>query len=68
MASIMEVVFFHLLSEPLQIMLIFCGTSGHVVCLFTITSAMVIYVSKLPLGACSIRACSISKFGKWIGC
>ena len=29
--------------------------------LFTIASAMVIYVSKLPLGACSIPACSISK-------
>ena len=36
--------------------------------LFTIASAMVIYVSKLPLGACSIRACSISKLRKWIGC
>ena len=29
-----------------------------------IASAMVIYVSKLPLGACSIRACSISKLRK----
>ena len=27
---------------------------------FTSASALVIYVSKLPLGACSIRACSIS--------
>ena len=29
-------------------------------------SALVIYVRKLPLGACSIRACSISKLRKWI--
>ena len=29
--------------------------------LFTSALALVIYVSKLPLGACSIRACSISK-------
>ena len=36
--------------------------------LFTIASAMVIYVRKLPLGACSIQACSISKLWKWIGC
>ena len=27
---------------------------------FTSASAMVIYVGKLPLGACSIRACSFS--------
>ena len=32
--------------------------------LFTSASALVIYVSKLPLGACSIRACSISKLRK----
>ena len=36
--------------------------------LFTSASALVIYVSKLPLGACSIRACSISKLRKWIRC
>ena len=30
--------------------------------------ALVIYVSKLPLGACSIRVCSISKLRKWIRC
>ena len=35
---------------------------------FTSASALVIYVSKLPLGACSIRACSISKLRKWIDC
>ena len=35
--------------------------------LFTIASIHV-YVSKLPLGACSIWACSISKLRKWIGC
>ena len=33
MASIMKVVFFHLSPELLQIMLNFCGTSGHVVSL-----------------------------------
>ena len=33
---------------------------------FTSASALEIYVSKLPLGACSIRACSISKLRKWI--
>ena len=37
-------------------------------CFFTIASAMVIYVSKLPLSACSIWACSISKLRKWIRC
>ena len=36
--------------------------------LFTSASALVIYVSKLPLGACLIRACSISKLRKWIRC
>ena len=36
--------------------------------LFTSATALVIYVSKLPLGACSIRACSISKLRKWIWC
>ena len=36
--------------------------------LFTSASALVIYVSKLPLGARSIRACSISKLRKWIRC
>ena len=34
--------------------------------LFTSASVLVIYVSKLPLGTCSIRACSISKLLKWI--
>ena len=33
---------------------------------FTSASVLEIYVSKLPLGACSIRACSISKLWKWI--
>ena len=31
MVSIIKGVFFHLLPEPLQIRLNFCGTSGHVV-------------------------------------
>ena len=29
-------------------------------------SALVIYVSKLPMGACSIRACSISKLRRLV--
>ena len=42
--------------------LLFGGNKVYLsIYLFTIASAMVIYVSKLPLGACSIRACSISK-------
>ena len=36
--------------------------------LFTSASALVLYVSKLPLGVCSIRACSISKLRKRIDC
>ena len=35
---------------------------------FTSASALEIYVSKPPLGACLIRACSISKLRKWIRC
>ena len=34
---------------------------GFIEYLFTSASALVMYVSKLPLDACSIRACSISK-------
>ena len=53
----------------LWVFLLWCVYSLVFWCrVFTIASAMVIYVSKLPLGACSIRACSISKLWKWIEC
>ena len=39
----------------------YCVNPIRVATYFTSASALVIYVSKLPLGACSIRACSISK-------
>ena len=32
------------------------------------TTSYGLFVSKLQLGACSIRACSISKLRKWIDC
>ena len=43
---------------------IFDKSNLHMPSYFTIASAMVIYDSKLPLGACSIRACSFSKLRK----
>ena len=55
-------------SCPIQFCVTFAANKNH--WYFTSASALVImiYVSKLPLGACLIRACSISKLQKWIRC
>ena len=42
------------------------GGGGGGLWSFTSASGLVIYISKLPLGACMIWACSISKLRKWI--
>ena len=48
-------------SESTLVKIPHCWKSHVPAQLFTIALAMVIYVSKLPLGACSIQACSISQ-------